>query len=277
MLAALVALIDRVTDSGPSAAVVSAVNAPPVTDDTVPFLKPSTVLTTVPSILVRHQVEAEATAQPVAVAEEEVVVEAEAATVIEEPQPQPAFFTYTVQPGDTVSSIAAAFGIEPDYIMWNNPEMSADPDLLLVGANVLVPSVNGLVYHVTLGDTLSDIASYYQIDVQNVVGFLPNDIASPDAVTEGMVLVLPGGVPPPPPIPEAVEVVESTAPRREHRAAAAARARSGRPCLAGGHRLRLALLRQHNYILRRAPSDRLPQGNRYRWFRQLGRPNRRCG
>ena len=209
---ALVALVDRVVDAAPPPAVVSAVSAPPVTDNTVPFLKPSTILTTVPSILVRHQVEAEAIAQPVAVAEEEAALEAEAASIKEEVQPQPAFFTYTVQPGDTVSTIAAAFGIEPDYIMWNNPEMGADPDLLLVGANVLVPSVNGLVYHVTLGDTLSDIASYYQIDVQNVVGFLPNDISSPDAVTEGMMLVLPGGVPPPPPIPAAVEVVESTAP-----------------------------------------------------------------
>jgi murein DD-endopeptidase MepM/ murein hydrolase activator NlpD len=210
ILAALVALVDRVTESGPSAAVVAAVNAPAVTDDTIPFLRPSTVLTTVPSILVRHQVEAEAIAQPVAAAEAEAVEAAEAA-VVEEPQLQPAYFTYTVQEGDTVSSIATAFNIEPDYIMWNNPEMGADPDLLLVGANVLVPSVNGLVYHVTLGDTLSGIASYYQIDVQNVVGFLPNGLSSPDAVTEGMVLVLPGGVPPPP-IPAAVEVVESTAP-----------------------------------------------------------------
>ena len=204
-------MFDRVIDSDSPTPVVAGISATPAADNAVPFLKPSTVLTTVPSILVRHQVEAEAIIGPVAVAED-TALEAESASVKEELQPQPAFFTYAVQEGDTVSSIAALFGVEPDYIMWNNPEMSADPDLLLVGANVLVPSVNGLVYHLTLGDTLSDIASYYQIDVQNIVGFVPNDIASPDAVSEGMILVLPGAVPPPPPIPAAVEVVEGTAP-----------------------------------------------------------------
>ena len=204
-------MLDRVIDSDAPASVVAGVSAAPTANTAIPFLKSSTVLTTVPSILVRHQVEAEAIIEPVAVAESPVA-EAQVASVKEELQPQPAFFAYTVQVGDTVSSIATAFGVESDYIMWNNPEIGADPDLLLVGANMLVPSVNGLVYHVTLGDTLSDIASYYQIDVQNIVGFVPNDIASPDAVSEGMVLVLPGGVPPPPPIPAAIEAVEGTAP-----------------------------------------------------------------
>jgi len=90
--------------------------------------------------------------------------------------------------------------------MWNNPEVRNDPDYLLVGASVLIPSVNGLVYTVTLGDTLSDIASFYQIDVQSITAFAPNQLASADDVIEGKLLVLPGAVPPapapPPPSPE---------------------------------------------------------------------------
>ena len=102
-----------------------------------------------------------------------------------------------------MSSIAQSFGVDPNYILWNNPGVR-DADMLLVGANLLIPSVNGLVYTVTLGDTLSDLAAYYQIDVQSITAFGPNGLSSPDDVIEGMVLVLPGAVPPPPPPPPPV-------------------------------------------------------------------------
>jgi murein DD-endopeptidase MepM/ murein hydrolase activator NlpD len=131
------------------------------------------------------------------------------------PEPQPAFVVYTVQPGDSVASIADAFGVGVDYILWNNPGLHEDPDLLLIGQKLQIPSVNGLIYNVKLGDTLSNIASFYQIDVPSILAFVPNGIASPDTVIEGMVLVLPGGVPPPPPIPAAVAAVESTNPEPE--------------------------------------------------------------
>ena len=127
--------------------------------------------------------------------------------------PCAAFTTYTIQPGDTVSSIAESFGIDSNYIMWNNPLVREDPDYLLIGANVLIPSVNGLVYTVTLGDTLSDIAAYYQTDIQSITAFSPNGLSSADDVIEGMVLVLPGAVPPPPAPPPAPEPEPVVGPR----------------------------------------------------------------
>ncbi|KKL12348.1 hypothetical protein LCGC14_2536670, partial [marine sediment metagenome] len=84
-----------------------------------------------------------------------------------------------------------------------------------VGQKLQIPTVNGLVYNVKLRDTLSDIASFYQIDVQSILAFVPNGIASADTVIEGMVLVLPGAVSPPPPIPAAATVVEATNPEPE--------------------------------------------------------------
>jgi murein DD-endopeptidase MepM/ murein hydrolase activator NlpD len=128
------------------------------------------------------------------------------------PEPKPAFVVYTVQPGDSVAGIAEAFGIDIEYILWNNTDLNSDPDLLLVGQKLQIPTTSGLIYNVKLGDTLSDIASFYQIDVQSILAFVPNAISSPDSVLEGMVLVLPGAVPPPPPIPAAVTAVESTNP-----------------------------------------------------------------
>jgi murein DD-endopeptidase MepM/ murein hydrolase activator NlpD len=128
------------------------------------------------------------------------------------PEPQPAFIVHTVQPGESVASIAALYGIDQEYILWNNPDLYEDPDLLLVGSKIQVPTVNGLIYNVKLGDTLSDLASFYQIDVQSILAFIPNGLLSADSVIEGMVLVLPGAVAPPPPIPAAVTVVEATNP-----------------------------------------------------------------
>lgn len=97
-----------------------------------------------------------------------------------------------------MSSIAAAFGIGEDYLIWNNPGVASNPDMLLVGATILVPGTNGIVYNVTLGDTLGGIAAYYGIDVASILAFAPNNVASPDNLIEGMTLVLPGAVPPAP-------------------------------------------------------------------------------
>jgi len=180
------------------------------------YLRPPIVLATSPGIYI---VNPEPEPQEVA---EEATPEAEAApeatpepTPEPTPQPQPAFIVYTVQPGDTVASIAEAYGIDVQYILWNNADLYEDPDLLLVGYKLQIPTVNGLIYNVKLGDTLSDIASFYQIDVPSILAFVPNDIASADTVIEGMVLVLPGAALPPPPIPAAVTAVEATNPEPE--------------------------------------------------------------
>jgi murein DD-endopeptidase MepM/ murein hydrolase activator NlpD len=199
---------------------VSADAAPQATVTESPsagYLRPPIVLATSPGMYVVNP-------QPEPVAEptpaEETTPEGESTPQAEPtpeptPEPQPAFVVYTVQPGDSVASIAAAFGVDVDYMLWNNPGLHEDPDLLLIGQKLQIPSVNGLIYDVRLGDTLSDIASFYQIDVQSILAFVPNSITSPDTVIEGMVLVLPGATPPPPPIPAAVAAVESTNPEPE--------------------------------------------------------------
>ena len=185
-------------------AIVSAAQSG-VTGSAAAYLHPSVVLSTTTSVLVRHQAEAQATDAPSATAS---AVNADPTTT--PGAPQAPFTTYSIQPGDTVSSIATSFGIDSNYILWNNPEVRLDPDYLLIGENILIPSVNGLVYTVTLGDTLSDIAAFYQTDIQSITAFGPNQLSSPDDVIEGMVLVLPGAVPPPPappPTPEPQPVV----------------------------------------------------------------------
>lgn len=154
------------------------------------YLKPSALVSTVPSLIARHEAEVAATTAspaPQPTAEPTVTVR----------EPLPAFFTYTIQPGDTMGGIAAGYGISEAYLLWNNPEVSADPDLLYVGGTLLVPGVDGIVYNVTLGDTLGGIAAYYDVTVDSIVSYSPNNLSSPDSLIDGSVLVIPGAVPPP--------------------------------------------------------------------------------
>jgi murein DD-endopeptidase MepM/ murein hydrolase activator NlpD len=198
-MAVVSAVSGRVTDIGSSVASTSA----PERTAGPGYLKPPVIVSTVSGIVARHQAEAEATVV------QQPDFSSDAAAVAATPEPLgPTTFSYTIQDGDTIDSIAATFGLDPAYIIWNNPGVSADPDLLLVGETLVIPAVNGIVYNVTLGDTLSDIAAVYQVDIESIVAYAPNRIASADDVTEGMVLLLPGAVPPPAPEPVYVAVEE---------------------------------------------------------------------
>jgi len=115
------------------------------------------------------------------------------------PEPEDVYFTYVVQRGDTVASIAARFGLEMETLLWNNSHLQLDPDLLLIGEELTIPNRNGILYTVRLGDTLLDVADIYQTDVEDIAGLTANQVNDPDSVREGMVLLLPGAVPPPPP------------------------------------------------------------------------------
>jgi murein DD-endopeptidase MepM/ murein hydrolase activator NlpD len=120
-----------------------------------------------------------------------------------QPTPEPISTTYTVQTGDTVAAIAARHGIQTETLLWNNPDLNADPDTIFIGQQLLVPSRDGILYKVKLGDTLTDIADLYKVKVENVAGFVSNEIGNADSVSEGALLLLPGAVPPPPPPPAA--------------------------------------------------------------------------
>lgn len=159
-------------------------------------------MATLPGTWVRHQTQPEPTAQPTPAPTAQPTPEPTPTPTPEPtPEPQPPYYTYTIQPGDTVASIAEAYGISQEYILWNNPEMGDDPDFVIAGYEIIIPSVDGIIYSVKLGDTLSDIAAHYGIDVESIVNFAPNQLPSADTIIEGIRLVLPGAKPPPPPPP----------------------------------------------------------------------------
>jgi murein DD-endopeptidase MepM/ murein hydrolase activator NlpD len=136
-----------------------------------------------------------------------------AATTAPTEAPKPLFVAYTVQSGDTASSIAGHFGITLQYLLWNNPELR-DGDVLSVGDVLFIPSGNGMLHYVSLGETISGIATYYGVGVDEIVAFPSNNLASPDQVVEGQLVFVPNGVPPssvaPVPTEEPVLVAAAT-------------------------------------------------------------------
>jgi len=133
-------------------------------------------------------------------AQEDAVVRAAA---VAPPPDLPPYQVYQVQDGDTVSSIAARFGIDPQYIIANNAEIQ-DSDFLQLGQSIIIPAGNGILHEVRYGETLSDIAARYDVSVDAITSFAANHITTPDDITETQLVFVPGGTPPaPPPAPEA--------------------------------------------------------------------------
>ena len=107
---------------------------------------------------------------------------------------QPLFYRYEVQSGDTVSGIAARFGIESKYILWNNIDIISDQHALALGSKLQVPSVEGILHQVKVGETISEIASQYDAKVSAVVSFPANGLANnPNLLVEGSTIIVPGG------------------------------------------------------------------------------------
>jgi len=71
-------------------------------------------------------------------------------------------FLYTVEPGDTLSSIASSFNLKKETIMSENNLWN--PNQLKVGSQLRIPPVDGLSYVVKKGDTLDSIAKKFKVE-----------------------------------------------------------------------------------------------------------------
>ena len=114
-------------------------------------------------------------------------------------EPIPVFVQYVVQPGDTVSEIAARFGITTDYVVWNNVNVIDDADSLAIGATLQIPGIEGIIHSARVGDTVSHLAVAYDSTTEAIVNFEANGFAG-DAnnLQVGALILLPGGRPIPP-------------------------------------------------------------------------------
>jgi len=98
---------------------------------------------------------------------------------------------YTVQPGDTLQSIADAYGISVNTLLWANSLTSSS--VIKVGQSLIILPTDGVLHVVKSGDTVSGIAQTYKSQVNDIISY--NDLATPD-VYIGDILIVPGGTMP---------------------------------------------------------------------------------
>jgi len=109
-------------------------------------------------------------------------------------KPRSETVNYTVQGGDTLSSIAEKFGISTDTIKWAN-EMD-NIQSIKPGQVLKILPVSGVEITVKSGDTLQSVAKKYQADAQAIVDFPFNDVPDDFSLRAGQTLVVPEGQPP---------------------------------------------------------------------------------
>lgn len=110
-------------------------------------------------------------------------------------KPRDKVISYTVQKGDTLSTIAQKYGISDETIKWAN-DLSGDT--INVGDRLDILPVTGVSYKVQSGDTVYTIAKKFDTDPQKIVDFPFNDFANPEtfSLVSGQMLLVPDGIKP---------------------------------------------------------------------------------
>jgi surface antigen len=111
----------------------------------------------------------------------ELTMAAASASVVSKPQVVTTAFktnkdivVYQTVSGDTVSSLAAKYGVTSDSIRLSN---NLSGDGLQIGSKIYIPPVNGMVYTVAAGDTPDSLATKYNSNKDKIVAFNDAEIA----------------------------------------------------------------------------------------------------
>ncbi|MBI3115062.1 MAG: M23 family metallopeptidase [Candidatus Kerfeldbacteria bacterium] len=105
--------------------------------------------------------------------------------------------TYTVEGGDTVSTIASQFGVSSNTLLWANDLSAAS--FIKPRQELKIPPVSGVLHVVKAGETVGGIANKYKADANAILEF--NQLADAVAIEPNQTLMVPGGEIEPPPAP----------------------------------------------------------------------------
>lgn len=119
-------------------------------------------------------------------------------TVISD-KPRDKIIEHEVKSGETISSIAAEYGVSESTILWENSLTSSST--LKEGQKIKVLPVSGVAHKVEGGDTIYSVSKKYQANAQAIIDFPFNDVGDDFALSTGQILIVPDGAPPEKPKP----------------------------------------------------------------------------
>lgn len=94
---------------------------------------------------------------------------------------------HTIEDGESLSVIAARYGVNVETIMWENNLSNANT--IRAGQKLLIPPVDGVSYTVSSGDSLEKIAEKYKITAEAIIA---QNALDSETVNKGQDLFLPG-------------------------------------------------------------------------------------
>ncbi|MBI5728197.1 MAG: M23 family metallopeptidase [Candidatus Magasanikbacteria bacterium] len=95
---------------------------------------------------------------------------------------------YTIQPGDTLSTIAERFGVSVETILWeNNLRVTA---LLRIGQQLTILPTSGVSHRVVRGETVQSIARRYGVTIEDIQK--QNGLTRNQSLAIGTRLTIPG-------------------------------------------------------------------------------------
>jgi peptidoglycan endopeptidase LytE len=96
---------------------------------------------------------------------------------------------HRVAEGETLAAIAAQYGLAPETIRWANGIGDLDP--LIVGQELRIPPVDGVLHYVAAGETVRAIAQTYGADPEEVARY--NGVEDPDRPLRAAQVMVPSG------------------------------------------------------------------------------------
>lgn len=117
--------------------------------------------------------------------------------VLSDSEPQGArteIIEYNAEQGETISSIAAKFGISTQTVLWANDLKKGAA--IKPGESLIILPVSGVIHHVKKGDAIGGIALKYSAKTEDIIAF--NELSGEGDIFIGDILMVPGGAIPAP-------------------------------------------------------------------------------
>jgi murein DD-endopeptidase MepM/ murein hydrolase activator NlpD len=108
-------------------------------------------------------------------------------------RPRARIITHTIQPGETLFTVADQFGLSPNTLIWNNPVvLQGTPWLIRVGTPLTILPVDGIYHTACAGETTQSIAARYKVKAAALYNEW-NALQVGKQPSPGQRLVVPGG------------------------------------------------------------------------------------